>query len=480
MSEVFYIEGWKVVEDEVTEGVASRTVLDGRPMRILKTSNISGSVSEFILLGFPCHREIQILLFVLFSLIYLLTLMGNLSIICAVCSSRKLCKPMYILLANFSFLEICYVSSDVPKLLATISSQTKSISYAGCLLQFYFFFSMCTAECLFLSAMSFDRFLAICRLLHSPTIMTHDLCAQTKRNDLRSQKSLPHSAYSWEIQLFLFFIFFVMYILTLLGNISIVCAVHWEYRLHTPMYILPAYFSLPEICCVSSDVPNMLVSFLSKTKTISFSQCLLQLYLFFSLGTTECLFLSIMAYEQFLAIFQPLHYLTVMTTKFCSSLVISCWVYGFLWFLIPVTLVTQLPFCGPKVTDGFLRDLNPLQDLASACAPIPGTVLTFSTMSCHLIFITFFYIIGSYTMVFSAVMHVPSAFSTCSSPLAVVFPFYGSVMITYVSPVSSQAQVIQKFTASFYSVLTPFFNPMIYSLENKEMKDALKKVLGGS
>ena len=146
-------------------------------MSISEANNISGSVSEFILLGFPCRRDIQILLFVMFSLIYLLTLLGNTSIICAVWSSRKLHTPRYTLLANFSFLEICYVSSDVPTMLANIISQTKSISYAGCLLQFYFFFSMCAAEGYFLSVMSFDRFLAICRPLHYPTIMTHHLCA---------------------------------------------------------------------------------------------------------------------------------------------------------------------------------------------------------------------------------------------------------------------------------------------------------------
>ena len=124
-------------------------------MRTLET-NTSGSVSEFILLGFLCLRDLQFLLFALFSIIYFLILMGNTAIICAMWSSWKLYTPMYILLANFSFLEMCYVSSDVPKMLADIISQTKSISYAGCLLQFYFFFSMCAAECLFLSVMSFD------------------------------------------------------------------------------------------------------------------------------------------------------------------------------------------------------------------------------------------------------------------------------------------------------------------------------------
>ncbi|XP_017723955.1 PREDICTED: olfactory receptor 11H6-like [Rhinopithecus bieti] len=290
----------------------------------------------------------------------------------------------------------------------------------------------------------------------------------------------------WEIRIFLFFTFFVTYIMTLLGNLAIMCAVSWDHRLHTPMYILLANFSFLEICYVNSDVPNMLANFLSKNKTISFAQCLLQLYFFFSLGTTECLFLSIMAYDRFLAICRPLHYPTVMTMKFCSSLIIICWVYGFLWFLLPVIRITQLPFCGPNVIDDFLCDLSPLLALASACVPIPGTVLICSTMSSLLIFATFFYIIGSYTLVLRSVMQVPSAagqkkaFSTCSSHLTVVFLFYGSVMMTYVSPGSGQAESMQKFTTLFYSVLTPLFNPMIYSLRNKEMKDALKKVLGGS
>ena len=252
------------------------------------------------------------------------------------------------------------------------------------------------------------------------------------------------------------------------------------------MYFLLANFSFLEICYVNSDVPNMLANFFSQTKTISFARCLLQLYFFFSLGTTECLFLSIMAYDRFLAICRPLHYPTVMTTKFCSSLVIFCWVYGFLWFLIPVVLVTQLPFCGPNVIDDFLCDVGPLLALASACVPVPGTVLICGTMSSLLIFATFFYIAGSYTLVLRVVMQVPSvagrkkAFSTCSSHLVVVFLFYGSVMMTYVSPGSGQAEGMQKFTTLFYSVLTPFFNPMIYSLRNKEMKGALKKVVGGS
>ncbi|XP_027717423.1 olfactory receptor 11H2-like [Vombatus ursinus] len=309
-------------------------------MRLLETSNISCTVSEFILLGFPCRRETQILLFVLFSMIYFLTIVGNTSIICAVWSSRQLHMPMYLLLANFSSLELCYVGSDVPKLLANIISQKKTISFAGCILQFYFFFSMCASEGYFLSAMAFDRYLAICR---------------------------------------------------------------------------------------------------------------------------------------------PLYYPTITTQRLYAKLVFFCWLGGFLSILLPVILLSQVPFCGPNVIDHFFCDLGPL--LALSCVPVPKTTLTCATVSSLIIFITFLYILGSYTHVLRAVLKVPAgtgrnkAFSTCASHFVVVSLFYGSVMVMYVSPGSKNQPGMRKFVTLFYCMATPFFNPLIYSLQNKDMKDALKKVL---
>ncbi|XP_043836462.1 olfactory receptor 11G2-like [Dromiciops gliroides] len=309
-------------------------------MKISKVTNISGTVSEFILLGFPCQKETQVILFILFSIIYILTIMGNTSIICAVWSSQKLHTPMYILLANFSFLEICYVNSDVPQMLANMFSETKTISITGCLLQFYFFFSTCASECLFLSVMAFDRYLAIC---------------------------------------------------------------------------------------------------------------------------------------------QPLHYSTIMTHSLCANLAVFCWVGGFLWLLTPVILISQVPFCGPNIIDHFLCDLGPL--LALSCAPVPRTTLACGTISSLIIFITFLYILGSYVCVLRAVLHVPSgsgrnkAFSTCASHFTVVSLFYGSVMVMYVSPGSGNQSGMQKFVTLFYSMATPFFNPLIYSLRNKDMKKALKELL---
>nr|XP_010948021.1 PREDICTED: olfactory receptor 11G2-like [Camelus bactrianus] len=146
-------------------------------MKISNTPNTTSNITGFILLGFPGSREGHIFLFVLFSGAYLLTLMGNGSIICAVCWDQRLHTPMYILLANFSFLEICYVTSTVPNMLANFLSDNKVISFSGCFLQFYFFFSLGATESFFLAIMAFDRYLAICRPLHYPTLMTGRLCS---------------------------------------------------------------------------------------------------------------------------------------------------------------------------------------------------------------------------------------------------------------------------------------------------------------
>ncbi|XP_039077901.1 olfactory receptor 11G2-like [Hyaena hyaena] len=286
---------------------------------------------------------------------------------------------------------------------------------------------------------------------------------------------------SREGQILLFVLFSVVYLLTLMGNGSIICAVRWDQRLHTPMYILLANFSFLEIWYVTSTVPNMLANFLSDTKVISFSGCFLQFYFFFSLGSTECFLLAIMAFDRYLAICRPLHYPTIMTGHLCTNLVVSCWVFGFLWFLIPIIIISQMSFCGSRIIDHFLCDPGPL--LALTCTRVPVIELTSSTLSSLLLFIPFFFIVVSYALVLRAVLRVPSAagrrkaFSTCGSHLAVVSLFYGSVMVMYVSPTSEHEAGMQKVVTLFYSVVTPLINPIIYSLRNKDMKHAMKKLL---
>ncbi|XP_060473375.1 olfactory receptor 11H6 [Panthera onca] len=285
-----------------------------------------------------------------------------------------------------------------------------------------------------------------------------------------------------EMQNFFFSLILVVYLLTLLGNGVIVYVVKWDKRLHTPMYILLGNFAFLEIWYISSTVPNMLVTILSETKTISFTGCFLQFYFFFSLGTTECFFLSVMAYDRYLAICCPLHYPSIMTGKLCVILVCVCWVSGFLCYPIPIVLISQLPFCGPNIIDHFVCDPGPL--FALACIPAPSTELICYTFNSVIIFGPFLSILGSYTLVLRAVLCIPSgagqtkAFSTCGSHLMVVSLFYGTLMVMYVSPTSGNPAGMQKIVTLVYSAVTPLLNPLIYSLRNKDMKDALKKLLG--
>ncbi|XP_003421668.2 olfactory receptor 11G2-like [Loxodonta africana] len=284
-----------------------------------------------------------------------------------------------------------------------------------------------------------------------------------------------------EIQSLFFVLFSLIYLLTLMGNLSIICAVWSSRKLHKPMYILLANFSFLEICYVSSDVPKLLANIISQTKSISYAGCLLQFYFFFSMCAAECLFLSVMSFDRFLAICRPLHYPTVMTHDLCAQLVGFCWAGGFLWLLTPLTLISQVPFCGPNTIDHFLCDLAPL--LALSCAPVPGTTLTCTITSSLIVILTFLYILGTYFCVLRVVLQVPSgsgrhkAFSTCASHLSVVSLFYSSVMMMYVSPGSGDHPGIQKFVTLFYALVTPFFNPLIYNFRNKDMKEALKNIL---
>ncbi|KAM9714969.1 olfactory receptor 11G2-like [Dama dama] len=283
-----------------------------------------------------------------------------------------------------------------------------------------------------------------------------------------------------EMQRLYFGLFSAAYILTLMGNTAIVCAVRWDQRLHTPVYIFLGNFSFLEICYVTTTVPNMLAHFLSSSKSISFVGCFAQFYFFFSFGCDEGFYLCIMAFDRYLAICHPLHYPCIMTKDLYTGLVIFGWSGGFILFVTPVVLISRLPFCNPNIIDHFICDPVPLMMLS--CSEDTTTQLIYSTFNAVFMIGTFLFILCSYALVILAVVRLPSAaskrkaFSTCASHLAVVILFFGSVMVMYVSPGSGHPVKEQKIVTLFYAVITPLCNPLIYSLRNNEMKAALRKV----
>ncbi|XP_029808069.1 olfactory receptor 11G2-like [Suricata suricatta] len=267
-----------------------------------------------------------------------------------------------------------------------------------------------------------------------------------------------------------------------MGNAAIVCAVRWDQRLHTPMYIFLGNFSLLEICYVTTTVPNMLANFLSTSKSISFVNCFAQFYFFFSFGCDEGLFLCIMAFDRYLAICRPLHYPRIMTKQLYTGLAIFGWSCGFIVVLNQVVLIAHLPYCGPNTINHFMCDPVPLMMLS--CSEDTMTLFIYSTINVIFMIGTFLFVLCSYALVIVAVLRMPSAagkrkaFSTCASHLAVVILFFGSVMVMHVTPGIRHSVKMQKIVTLFYSVITPFCNPLIYSFRNKEMKTALRKIFG--
>ncbi|XP_029435433.1 olfactory receptor 6F1-like [Rhinatrema bivittatum] len=282
-----------------------------------------------------------------------------------------------------------------------------------------------------------------------------------------------------ELKILLFLLFGSVYILTIIGNITIIAVIKNDSHLHTPMYFFLTNFSFLEICYTSNIVPKMLYDILTENRSVSLLACIMQLYFFGSLGSTECFLLGVMAYDRYLAICHPLHYRTLMNNRACLQLAASSWLSGFLATLIAVSLFSQLHFCGPNKIKHFFCDLQPVLKLSCTDTFLPETIAgTFASIillgSCLLT-------IGSYVQIISTILRIPSsegrqkAFSTCISHLTVVLIFYGAMIFMYVKPVTISSFDFNKILAVLYTVVTPVLNPFIYTLRNKDVKKALTK-----
>ena len=283
-----------------------------------------------------------------------------------------------------------------------------------------------------------------------------------------------------ELHLLLFIVFTVIYVSIILGNLLIIVAVVSSQRLHTPMYFFLANLSFLEILYTSSVVPKMLEGFLQET-AISVAGCLLQFFIFGSLATAECFLLAVMAYDRYLAICYPLRYPLLMGPRWCLGLVVIAWLSGFMVDGLVVALMAQLRFCGPNHIDHFYCDFMPLMSLA--CSDPSVAQMTTFIISVVCLTVPFGLILTSYGWIVVAVLRVPAgvsrrkAFSTCSSHLAVVSTFYGSLMVLYIAPSAVHPQLLSKVFALLYTVVTPRFNPVIYTLRNKEVQQALWRLL---
>ena len=278
----------------------------------------------------------------------------------------------------------------------------------------------------------------------------------------------------------LFSLFLIIYLVTITGNLLIILAIHSDPQLHTPMYFFLSFLSFTDICFTTTIVPRMLVNFLSH-KTISYAGCLTQMYFIYALGNTDSCLLAVMAFDRYVAICDPFHYVTTMSYRRCVLLVaFSCSLPPF-HSLLHVLLLNQLTFCDSKVIHHFLCDISPLMKLS--CSPTLINEIVIMTEGPVLLVTPFLFITFSYIRILIAILKIPStsgkckAFSTCGSHLTVVTLFYGSIFYVYLQPVSTYT-VRDHMATIVYTVLSSMLNPFIYSLRNKDLKQGLRKLLG--
>ncbi|KAG8545578.1 hypothetical protein GDO81_020645, partial [Engystomops pustulosus] len=266
------------------------------------------------------------------------------------------------------------------------------------------------------------------------------------------------------------------YIICVFGNVTIILLVRTEPSLHTPMYFFISIFTVLEIMFASVTIPKLLSILIQTKKNISFFGCFVQMYAFNALGETECFLLALMVFDRYLAINYPLRYSTIMNSQLCHRLAAIPWFLGFVTSFFPAIFTFLLDFCGPNEVDHFFCDLAPLQNLA--CSDPFTSNITTSVAAVVATVLPFFTIVGFYIHIIYTVLKIESkegktkAFSTCSSHLIVASLFYGSAIIVYVRPKGSH---YDKFLALMYTVVIPVLNPFIYSLRNREVKNALRK-----
>uniref|UniRef100_A0A8C8XTU7 G-protein coupled receptors family 1 profile domain-containing protein n=1 Tax=Panthera leo TaxID=9689 RepID=A0A8C8XTU7_PANLE len=282
-----------------------------------------------------------------------------------------------------------------------------------------------------------------------------------------------------QLQASLFLLFLSFYVINLTGNLGMIILIRIDSRLHTPMYFLLSHLSFVDMCFSSVVSPKMLTDVFAKRKAISFLGCALQQWFFGFFVAAECFLLASMAYDHYVAICNPLLYSVAMSQRLCIQLVVGPYVIGFMNTMTHTTNAFRLPFCGPNVINHFFCDMSPL--LSLVCADTRLTKLVVFVVAGAVGVFSGLTILISYIYILVAIMKIHSvdgrrkAFSTCSSHLTAVSILYGTLFFIYVRPRASLSLDLNKVVSVFYTAVIPMLNPFIYSLRNKEVKDAIHR-----
>ncbi|XP_078506630.1 olfactory receptor 10A7-like [Lissotriton helveticus] len=280
----------------------------------------------------------------------------------------------------------------------------------------------------------------------------------------------------------LFFSFSIIYGATLLGNLLIIIIISTDFHLQTPMYFFLSNISLLDILCPSVIVPKMLSDLVSRTRVISYHGCMAQLFFYILLTTVQCFLLSVMAFDRYVAICQPLHYHAIMSLEVCVRLAVGPWISGGLYSLIYTVATSQLTFCRSNVINHFFCDI--LQFLQMSCSDTSVNMITIFLGVVLVGVGNFAVVLGSYARIISTILKIVSregrkkTFSTCSSHLMVVSLYYGTLIFMYFRTLASLSRPNVWMAALIYTIGTPILNPMIYSLKNKEIIGALRRKVG--
>ncbi|XP_034865325.1 putative olfactory receptor 8G3 pseudogene [Mirounga leonina] len=284
-----------------------------------------------------------------------------------------------------------------------------------------------------------------------------------------------------ELQLPLFFLFLGIYVVTVVGNLGMIMLIGLSTHLHIPMYYFLSNLSFIDLCHSTVVTPKMLANFVTQKNIILYSECMTQLYFFLVFAIAECHMLAAMAYDRYVAICSPLLYNVIMSSHVCFRLTVGVYILGIIGSTIHMGFMMRLFFCKSNVVNHYFCDLFPFLELS--CSSIYVNKLLVLVLSAFNILTPALTIFASYIFILSSILCIHStegrskAFSTCSSHISAVALFYGSAAFMYLQPSSVSSMDQGKVSSVFYTIIVPMLNPLIYSLRNKDVKFALKKIL---